>query len=123
MSADGRWVAYTEFVQDRLEVFVRSFPDGETVRRVSIAGGFAPRWSDGGEIFFAAGSSLMASRVRELADGTVEIDRPQQIGLLPPTLPGTRPFDVDPGGTRFLTIRAKHSATGASLRLVEHWGE
>jgi hypothetical protein len=30
---------------------------------------------------------------------------------------------VDPGGTRFLTIRAKHSATGASLRLVEHWGE
>ncbi len=32
MSADGRWVAYTEFVQDRLEVFIRSFPDGEVVQ-------------------------------------------------------------------------------------------
>jgi len=36
-------VAYTEVVQDRLEVFIRSFPDGEVVRRVSIDGGFAPQ--------------------------------------------------------------------------------
>ena len=55
MSADGRWVAYTEFVQDRLEVFIRSFPDGEVVRRVSIDGGFAPQWSDGGEMFLCRG--------------------------------------------------------------------
>ena len=123
MSADGRWVAYTEFVQERLEVFIRSFPDGEVVRRVSIDGGFAPQWSDGGEIFFAAGSSLMASTVHERADGTVEVERPQQIGLLPPTLPGTHPFDVAPDGTRFLAIRAKYAASGSLLRLVENWGE
>jgi len=123
ISVDGRWVAYSEFVQDRIEVFVRSFPDGEMVRRVSIDGGFAPKWSAGGEIFFAAGSSLMASRVRERADGTVEVERPQQIGVLPPTLPGTHPFDVAPDGTRFLAIRAKNSASGSSLRLVENWGD
>ena len=123
MSADGRWVAYTEFVQDRLEVFIRSYPDGEVVRRVSIDGGFAPRWSAAGEIFFAAGSSLMASTVRERADGTVDVERPQQIGLLPPTLPGTHPFDVAPDGTRFLAIRAKYAASGSLLRLVENWGE
>ncbi len=123
ISADARWVAYTEIVQDRLEVFVRSFPDGETVRRVSIDGGFAPQWSDAGEIFFAEGSRLMASRVREGADGTVEVERPQQIGILPPTLPGTHPFDVAPDGTRFLVIRAKNAASGSSLRLVENWGD
>jgi Tol biopolymer transport system component len=123
ISADGRWVAYNEFVQDRPEVFIRSFPDGETVRRVSIDGGFAPKWSDGGEIFFAAGSSLMASRVRERADGTVDVELPRQIGVLPPTLPGTHPFDVAPDGTRFLVIRAKNAASGSSLRLVENWGQ
>ncbi len=123
ISADGRWLAYSEFVQDRIEVFVRSFPDGETVRRVSIDGGFAPRWSDDGEIFFAEGSSLMASRVRERADGAVEVERPQQIGVLPPTLPGTYPFEVAPDGTRFLVIRAKNAVSGSSLRLVENWGE
>jgi Tol biopolymer transport system component len=122
MSANGGWVAYTEFVQDRLEVFIRSFPDGETVRRVSIDGGSAPRWSDGGELFFAEGSRLMVSSVRKRADGTVEVGRPEQIGLLPPTLPGSYPFDVTPDGTRFLTVRPKHAASGSSLRLVENWG-
>ena len=123
LSVDGRWVAYNEFVQDRLEVFIRSFPDGEVVQRVSIDGGFGPQWSDAGEIFFAEGSRLMASRVRERADGTVEVERPQQIGVLPPTLPGTHPFDAAPDGTRFLVIRAKNAASGSSLRLVENWGD
>ena len=65
----------------------------------------------------------MASTVRERADGTVEVERPQQIGVLPPTLPGTHPFDVAPDGTRFLAIRAKYAASGSLLRLVENWGE
>ena len=123
MSADGRWVAYTELVQDRLEVFVRSFPDGEVVQRVSVDGGYAPQWSDAGELFFAEGSSLMASRLRARADGTVEVERPQQIGVLPPTLPGTHPFDVAPDGDSFIAIRAKSSTSGSSLRLVENWGD
>ena len=122
MSLDGRWVAYTEFVQERLEVFIRSFPDGDTVHRVSIDGGFAPRWLGNGEIFFAAGSGLMAAEIREHTDGTAEIGRPLQIGTFPPTLPGTKPFDVAPDGTRFLTIRAKLGASGSSLRLVDNWG-
>ena len=123
LSEDGKWVAYNEFVQDRIEVFIRSFPDGEVVQRVSIDGGYAPQWSDGGEIFFAEGSRLMASRVRERADGTVEVERPQRIGFLSPTLSGTHPFDVAPDGTRFLAIRAKYAASGSLLRLVENWGE
>ena len=123
LSADGRWVAYNEFVQDRLEVFIRSFPDGGVVQRVSIDGGFAPQWSDTGEVFFAEGSRLMASRVRERADGTVEVERPQQIGVLPPTLAGSHPFDVAPGGTRFLAVRPKYAAGLSSLRLVENWGD
>jgi len=122
MSLDGRWVAYTEFVQERLEVFIRSFPDGGAVHRVSIDGGFAPRWLGNGEIFFAAGSDLMAAEFREHTDGTAEIGLPLQVGTLPPTLPGTTPFDVAPDGTRFLTIRAKSGASGSSLRLVDNWG-
>ncbi len=65
----------------------------------------------------------MASTLREHADWKVDVERPQQIGLLPPTLPGTHPFDVVPDGTRFLAIRAKYAASGSLLRLVENWGE
>jgi hypothetical protein len=124
LSPYGRWVAYSEIVQDRFEVFIRSFPDGDTVHRVSIDGGHSPELSgDGSEIFFAAGSSLMAAGIRERADGTMEIGRPRQIGTLPPTLPGTYPFTVAPDGTRFLTIRAKSGANRSMIRLVDHWTE
>jgi hypothetical protein len=124
LSPDGRWVGYSEVVQQRSEVFVRSFPEGDTVHRVSIDGGHSPEWSgDGGEVFFAAGSSLMAAGIRERADGTMEIGRPQRIGTLPPTLPGTYPFAVAPDSTRFLTIRAKSGANRSMIRLVEHWAE
>ena len=112
-----------EPVQDRLELFIRSFPDGETVQRVSINGGLGPVWSRAGnEIFFAAGTDLMSAGVRERADGSVEIDgRPQQIGTLPPSLRLTKAFDAAPDGTRFLATRSLEGASRSVIRLVDHW--
>ena len=122
MSPDGRWVAYSVPVQDRLEVFMRSYPDGEVVRRVSIDGGSDPRWSsDGTEIFFAAGSSLMAAAVRGGSAGEVELERPRRIATLPPSLRLTIPFDVVPNGTRFLATRPLAGASRSVIRLVENW--
>ena len=122
LSPDGRWIAYSEPVQDRLELFIRSFPDGETVQRVSINGGLGPVWSRAGnEIFFAAGTDLMSAGVRERTDGSVEIERPRQIGTLPPTLLGTDPFDMASDGSRCLTIRPMSGERELTLRVVENW--
>ena len=122
LSPDGRWIAYSDAVQDRLELFLRSYPDGQTVHRVSIDGGSNPVWSrDGDQVFFAAGSSLMAAGVRDRADRSVEIERPRQIGTLPPTIQITKPFDVAPDRTRYLTIRPLSAARESTLRLVENW--
>jgi len=122
LSPDGRWVAYSEVVQERFEVFVRSFPDGDTVRRVSIDGGHSPEWSgDGDEVFFAAGLNLLAAGIRERGDGIIEVGRPQRIGTLPPTLPGTFLFAVATDGTRFVAIRPLAGTSRSTLRLVENW--
>jgi len=124
LSPDGRWVAYGEVVQDRTEVFVRAFPDGDVVQRVSVDGGDSPEWSgDGGEVLFVAGWDLMAAGIRDRADGAIEIGRPQRIGTLPPTLAGTFPFAVSPDGGRFLVIRPLSGANRSMIRLVDHWTE
>ena len=52
-SPDGRWLAYSSFEDGREEVFVRSFPDGQHVHRVSSGGGSEPVWArDGARLFF-----------------------------------------------------------------------
>jgi dipeptidyl aminopeptidase/acylaminoacyl peptidase len=122
LSPDGRWVAYGEVVQNRTEVFVRAFPDGDAVQRVSVDGGHSPEWSgDGGEVLFVAGFNLMAAGIRDRADGAIEIGRPRPIGTLPPTLAGTFPFAVSPDGRRFLVIRPLSGASRSMIRLVENW--
>lgn len=52
-SPDGRWVAYVSDESGQPEVYVRRFPEGDSQRRISNAGGDMPRWrEDGGEIFY-----------------------------------------------------------------------
>jgi Tol biopolymer transport system component len=48
-SPDGRLVAYASDETGRMEVYVRRFPGGEGVTRVSADGGFAPRWPPRGD--------------------------------------------------------------------------
>jgi Tol biopolymer transport system component len=70
LSTDGRWLAYSSDESGRQEVYVRSFPDGESKWPVSVAGGQQPRWrADGRELFYMA------------LDGTI---------LAVPIAPGTR---------------------------------
>jgi serine/threonine-protein kinase len=59
-SADGKWVAYQSNESGRFEVFVRSFPNGATVSRVSIDGGISPVWSPAtDELFFRGNDGRM----------------------------------------------------------------
>ena len=62
LSPDGRLLAFASDVTGALEVYVQSFPGGESRVRVSTGGGFAPRWrGDGRELFYRTRSGqLMA---------------------------------------------------------------
>lgn len=44
LSPDGRALAFVSDVTGALEIYVQSFPGGESRVRVSTGGGFAPRW-------------------------------------------------------------------------------
>jgi Tol biopolymer transport system component len=64
-SPDGKWVAFVSTNSGRPEVFVQSFPDGQSRTQISTTGGTQVRWSpDGKEIFYLApDGKLMAVSV------------------------------------------------------------
>ena len=81
-SPDGHWLVYQSNDSGRFEVFVRSFPDGRQLLRVSNTGGVSPIWSPktsnilyrtpDGKVMEAAFSTAMPGRVgtpRLLFDG------------------------------------------------------
>src|SRR5262249_20560243 len=52
-SPDGKWVAYSSDETGKGNIYVRSFPNGSQVWKVSADGGREPRWrSDGKELYF-----------------------------------------------------------------------
>ncbi len=54
-SPDGKWVAYVSDENQRRQVYVRSFPEGEVKTQISTAGGDQPQWRrDGRELFYIA---------------------------------------------------------------------
>jgi Tol biopolymer transport system component len=64
-SPDGRWIAYQSNESGRFEIYVRSYPDGETVRQVSTEGGTEPQWPSGGTdlLYRGANGMLMAAAI------------------------------------------------------------
>ena len=121
-SPDSRYVAYTSDQSGRQEVYVQSFPEGENVSRISRNGGGYPRWnSNGKELFYVEGISLMAVPVSmspsfspgepiRLFDGV-------RVG-------GTQPrYDVSPDGRQFIIAQPVGDPPRPSIRVVQNWYE
>jgi hypothetical protein len=121
-SPDGRWVAYVSNETGSDEVYIRSFPDGAHVKRVSYAGGMQPRWrADGKELFFLApGWTVMSAGVIFQPD--LEISKPVALfqATMADIVQGTiSPYDVSPDGQRFLIISPQTKPV--PLTLVQNW--
>jgi len=59
-SDDGHWLAYSSDETGRRELYVRSFPGGESKWQVSNGGGVDPTWTrDGREIVYQDGNGTM----------------------------------------------------------------
>jgi serine/threonine protein kinase/Tol biopolymer transport system component len=77
-SPDGKWVAYLSDQSGDVELYVRGFPTGRSVR-VSTDGGGVPSWSaDSREIFWTASNNRVMS-----ASITPQIGTPKQAFSLP----------------------------------------
>jgi serine/threonine-protein kinase len=129
VSPDGRWLAYTSNESGINEVYVRPFPNTETVRwQVSNGGGASPVWShDGTELFFldgdqylavaevqaSAGVTFSVGRVRQLFDASgIEFDAFHQS------------FDVTPDDDAFVFLSRRRTMDGDGrprIVWVENW--
>ena len=123
-SPDGRWVAYSSNESGDQEVYVRSFPDGETWQRVSRRSGRLPVWArDGRELFYVGEQDqILAVSVRAT---------PKQLAIGPPQ-PAFRfrpsglflswTYDVDPAG-RLLIAYRDPEAESAPASVILDWFE
>jgi Tol biopolymer transport system component len=118
LSPDGRFMAFASDVTGALEIYLQSFPGGESRVRVSTGGGFAPRWrGDGREIFYLTGSGQLVA-VPFAAGGkpTLAIALPRSLFHF--NVDALRDYDVTPDGQRFLFSLA---GLGARDEVVVGW--
>ncbi len=61
LSPDARWLAYMSNESGKNEIYIVSFPDNRQKWRISVDGGFAPRWrADGKELFYTLDDRVFA---------------------------------------------------------------
>ncbi len=124
-SPDGKWLAYVVAEGDRGEVYVRPYPAGTPVYRISPAGGLAPVWSpDGKQLFYVntytSPSKHMVvdmttegpSRPRELFSSSFSVGAPE------------RDIDIAPDGRRFIALAPAPKPANepvTSVELVLNW--
>jgi hypothetical protein len=122
ISPDGRWIVHDFRESGRTEVYLRSYPDVDRVRRqLSADGGSVPRWSRGGrEIVYREGERIMSVAV-DPATGAAA--RPVPLF----TATGTAgPFDVTADGSRFVLVRrpsdpAAQAASAPRVVVIANW--
>ena len=125
-SPDGRWVAYVTDQEGPNEVYVRKFPEGTPVHKVSRRGGEAPRWrSDGKELYYVEGQTLVAVDVN--LEKEFSFGAPRPLFSDPSFLdePLFRRYDAAPDGQSFAVISYSPEALAspAVIRVVENWFE
>jgi serine/threonine-protein kinase len=128
-SPDGRWIAYASTESGVWEVYVRPYPLGPGIERVSTSGGYHPRWSaDGTEIFYSSGSALYAVEVNT-SGGQLARETPVRLFdgyQLPAAVLGEEyiGFDVTSDSQRFLVTPASPGHWGNDhVRLVTDFFE
>ena len=122
ISPDGKWIAYESNEEGRVEVFVQSFPQPGLKRRVSPAGGGAPRWSrDGSELFYLSPDRHLMALTVHSTGGSLNVGAPAQ--LFPAVLagPAQEPeYDVSKTG-RFLMNIPTARGEDRPITVIVNW--
>jgi eukaryotic-like serine/threonine-protein kinase len=125
-SPEGHWLAFVSDESGRPEVYVAAVADIGHKKRISSAGGFAPRWRrDGKELFYLEpGNRFMAVPVNLRA--SFETSVPFQLFRVSSQVGFTRriwyaSYDVSGDGEKFLVNVALEDAAVAPITVVLNW--
>ncbi len=132
LSPDSHWMAYTSDESGQREVYVRPFPAGDSLSRISTAGGEQPRWrGDGKELYYLAADgkiTVVATKAVLAPKPFFEPGAPMPLFNASANIPGGAAFnapfqyDVTANGKRFL-VATLNSGTASTrpLTVVVNW--
>jgi serine/threonine protein kinase len=126
-SPDEQFIAYVSNESGQLEIYIQAFPQGGSKRRVSLNGGFAPRWrADGKELFYVEGTKLMAIPVA--TSPSLTVGTPEALFSAPGLaflINNRLGYDVTPEGDKFVIQERVETDTETQhvIRVVENWYE
>jgi Tol biopolymer transport system component/predicted Ser/Thr protein kinase len=113
-----RWVAYSSDESGQNEIYVQSYPGGANRIAVSTGGGSLPTWSsDGKELFYVSGDSLVAVATRP--DGS--FGAPRRLFDRSNYLLRYVSHDASPDGKRFLMIQRDPGSVPRQLNVILNW--
>jgi serine/threonine protein kinase/Tol biopolymer transport system component len=120
-SPDGRWVAYTSTEGGQGDVFVRSYPNGTTVRQISVDGGREPVWCPCGELFYRSGNRWMSVKIRTQTE--LQWDPPTVAFETDFIDTAGRSYDVSPDGQRLLVVKRAETDILNRINFIANWTE
>ena len=124
VSPDGHWLAYVSDESDRQEVYVQSFPEPGSKRRVSTIGGIQPQWGKRGtELYYLSlDQKLMTVTVSRMGS-SLELSLPRALFDAPrvPGDPTRMPYAVTADGQRFLFNAVTTDLIERGITVGIHW--
>ena len=120
--ASPRWIAYMSNKSGQSEVYIDSFPEVGHEIRISSGGGLYPEWSDTGkELFYLSPEySLMSVGLKSTAT-SLEPSAPRELFRLPAAVSTWSPYQVGPGGHRFLVRAVPEQQASQPLTVIVNW--
>jgi Tol biopolymer transport system component len=118
---DGRFVLYYSQESGRSEVYLVPFPAPTRKWQVSSNGGNFARWRpDGKEVFYLGRDNRLVATPVQIESDRVTLGQP--VALFEARPVGTRyPYDVAPGGERFLINTLGGSSAVTAVTVVQNW--
>ncbi|MFQ5380340.1 MAG: protein kinase, partial [Dehalococcoidia bacterium] len=119
-SPDGRWMAYISDETGRLEVWVRSYPDGSIVRQLSVGGGHEPVWCRAcDELFYRNGDTWYASKVT--LEPEFDFEPPRVVFKTDFIDTPGRSYDISADGQRLIVVKRAEPQTRTRLHVISNW--
>jgi serine/threonine-protein kinase len=123
---DGRWLAYSSNVTNRMEVYVRPYPGPGAEHKISKDGGTEPVWNaNGRELFFRDGDKMMSVLFDPKSGDPVGKPAVLFEGTYYPTAGSFPNYDVSRDGQQFLMLKpiAPQSSAPTQIHVVVNWFE
>ena len=124
LSPDGRWIAYAADEGSSFDVYIQRFTPGGRRWRISMAGGFDPRWNpNGSELFYVSADGWLMSVAIPLT-GDMQPSAPQRLFEMPQVAmqpPYTSMYDVAADAKRFLVRIPREDVRTLPLTVVINW--